>query len=114
MKKLINILNIKIKIKIILGNVGIVKLGVRERLEQNDCPLFLVPLNSGSLSFSFHVTILFFQFLMDNKGKGAKSLATSLQNLNLNPKSNFKSNSTITTITHPQFPGNSFNPFSIV
>ncbi|KAK2431680.1 hypothetical protein P8452_44810 [Trifolium repens] len=42
---------------------------------------------------------------MDNKGKGAKSLATSLQNLNLNPKSNFKSNSTITTITHPQFPG---------
>ncbi|AET00521.1 putative leucine-rich repeat domain, L domain-containing protein [Medicago truncatula] len=46
---------------------------------------------------------------MDNKGKGAKALSTSLQNLNLNlnSQSNFKSNksSITTTITRPQFPG---------
>ncbi|KAG5064705.1 hypothetical protein JHK85_005888 [Glycine max] len=37
-------------------------------------------------------------------GKGAKALATSLQNLDLNPPSNIKSKSSI-TIAHPQFPG---------
>ncbi|KAL5125843.1 hypothetical protein HKD37_02G005986 [Glycine soja] len=39
-----------------------------------------------------------------DKGKGAKALATSLQNLDLNPPSNIKSKSSI-TIAHPQFPG---------
>ncbi|KAH1211447.1 hypothetical protein GmHk_14G039891 [Glycine max] len=39
-----------------------------------------------------------------DKGKGAKALATSLQNLDLNPPSNVKSKSSI-SITHPQFPG---------
>ncbi|RDY05424.1 hypothetical protein CR513_10744 [Mucuna pruriens] len=39
-----------------------------------------------------------------DKGKGAKTLATSLQNLDLNPPSNIKSKSSI-AIAHPQFPG---------
>ncbi|BAT80707.1 hypothetical protein LR48_Vigan07g023100 [Vigna angularis] len=37
-----------------------------------------------------------------DKGKGAKALATSLENLDLNPPSNVKSKS---SIAHPQFPG---------
>jgi len=45
-----------------------------------------------------------------DKGKGAKALATSLQNLDLNPPSNIKSKSSI-TIAHPQFPGNFLTPF---
>lgn len=39
-----------------------------------------------------------------DKGKGAKALATSLQNLDLNPPSNVKSKPSI-TIAHPQFHG---------
>ncbi|CAJ1971408.1 unnamed protein product [Sphenostylis stenocarpa] len=39
-----------------------------------------------------------------DKGKGFKALATSLQNLDLNPPSNVKSKSSI-AITHPQFHG---------
>ncbi|CAK8538821.1 unnamed protein product [Lathyrus sativus] len=40
-----------------------------------------------------------------NKDKGTKTLASSLQNLNLNPQSNFKSKSSTAIINHPQFPG---------
>ncbi|KAJ1389557.1 Leucine-rich repeat, cysteine-containing subtype [Sesbania bispinosa] len=39
-----------------------------------------------------------------DKGKGAKALASSLQNLDLNSGSKIKSKSSI-TFTHPQFPG---------
>ncbi|KAL2316747.1 hypothetical protein Fmac_030623 [Flemingia macrophylla] len=40
-----------------------------------------------------------------DKGKGVKALATSLQNLDLNPSPNIKSSKPSITIAHPQFHG---------